>query len=78
MAKSMNLGKLKYLIIYNGGSTSFPNLSWFVYVGSTLNMQIDIQHGTYMDQREKQVKYSDLINTELMLFSMAVQHRAIP
>jgi DNA topoisomerase II len=41
-------------------------------------MQIDIQHGTYMDQREKQVKYSDLINTELMLFSMAVQHRAIP
>jgi hypothetical protein len=72
VAKAMNLEKLKYLIVWNRGSTSFPSLAWFVYAGSTLNVQIDIQSGTYMDQRERQVKYSDLISKELILFPMAV------
>ncbi|AQK73817.1 DNA topoisomerase 2 [Zea mays] len=34
--------------------------------------------GTYIDQREKQVKYSDFINKELILFSMADLQRSIP
>ncbi|AQK73825.1 DNA topoisomerase 2, partial [Zea mays] len=38
----------------------------------------NFQPGTYIDQREKQVKYSDFINKELILFSMADLQRSIP
>jgi hypothetical protein len=41
-------------------------------------VQTDFQPGTYIDQREKQVKYSDFINKELILFSMADLQRSIP
>ncbi|GFZ19524.1 topoisomerase II [Actinidia rufa] len=34
--------------------------------------------GTYLDQREKLVKYSDFVNKDLMLFSMANHQRSIP
>lgn len=42
------------------------------------NVQTDFQPGTYIDQSEKQVKYSDFINKELILFSMADLQRSIP
>jgi hypothetical protein len=74
----MNLEKTKYLVSWNRGSTYFPSLACFVYAGSTLNVQTDFQPGTYIDQREKQVKYSDFINKELILFSMADLQRSIP
>ncbi|PWZ27424.1 DNA topoisomerase 2 [Zea mays] len=38
----------------------------------------NFQPGTYIDQREKHVKYSDFINKELILFSMADLQRSIP
>ncbi|XP_038974184.1 DNA topoisomerase 2-like [Phoenix dactylifera] len=34
--------------------------------------------GTYLDQREKLIKYSDFVNKELILFSMADLQRSIP
>ncbi|KAJ3681634.1 hypothetical protein LUZ60_014207 [Juncus effusus] len=34
--------------------------------------------GTYLDQREKQIKYSDFVNKELIQFSMADLQRSIP
>ncbi|KAI6694782.1 hypothetical protein NL676_022492 [Syzygium grande] len=34
--------------------------------------------GTYLDQKEKLIKYSDFVNTELILFSMADLQRSIP
>uniref|UniRef100_A0ACD5YS87 Uncharacterized protein n=1 Tax=Avena sativa TaxID=4498 RepID=A0ACD5YS87_AVESA len=36
------------------------------------------QPGTCLDQREKHIKYSDFINKELILFSMADLERSIP
>uniref|UniRef100_A0ACD5YXT2 Uncharacterized protein n=1 Tax=Avena sativa TaxID=4498 RepID=A0ACD5YXT2_AVESA len=36
------------------------------------------QPGTCLDQREKRIKYSDFINKELILFSMADLERSIP
>ncbi|KAL6655583.1 hypothetical protein ACP70R_006409 [Stipagrostis hirtigluma subsp. patula] len=38
----------------------------------------NFQPGTYLDQREKQIKYSDFINKELILFSLADLQRSIP
>ncbi|CAD6242835.1 unnamed protein product [Miscanthus lutarioriparius] len=38
----------------------------------------NFQPGTYIDQQEKKVKYSDFINKELILFSMADLQRSIP
>ncbi|AQK54493.1 DNA topoisomerase 2 [Zea mays] len=38
----------------------------------------NFQPGTYIDQRDKHVKYSDFINKELILFSMADLQRSIP
>ncbi|GMP75278.1 hypothetical protein CsSME_00032429 [Camellia sinensis var. sinensis] len=34
--------------------------------------------GTYLDQKEKVIKYSDFVNKELILFSMADLQRSIP
>ncbi|XP_038982287.1 DNA topoisomerase 2 [Phoenix dactylifera] len=34
--------------------------------------------GTYLDQRQKHIKYSDFVNKELILFSMADLQRSIP
>ncbi|XP_072964044.1 DNA topoisomerase 2 [Typha angustifolia] len=34
--------------------------------------------GTYLDQSEKRIKYSDFVNKELILFSMADLQRSIP
>ncbi|KAG5527318.1 hypothetical protein RHGRI_028273 [Rhododendron griersonianum] len=34
--------------------------------------------GTYIDQKEKLIKYSDFVNKELILFSMADLQRSIP
>ncbi|RVW87704.1 DNA topoisomerase 2 [Vitis vinifera] len=36
------------------------------------------QPGTYLDQKEKLIKYSDFVNKELILFSMADLQRSIP
>ncbi|XP_062220005.1 DNA topoisomerase 2-like [Phragmites australis] len=38
----------------------------------------NFQPGTYLDQRENQIKYRDFINKELILFSMADLQRSIP
>ncbi|KAL6911837.1 hypothetical protein ACP4OV_000642 [Aristida adscensionis] len=38
----------------------------------------NFQPGTYLDQRDKQIKYSDFINKELILFSLADLQRSIP
>jgi len=38
----------------------------------------NFQPGTYIDQQEKRVRYSDFINKELILFSMADLQRSIP
>lgn len=37
-----------------------------------------IQPGTHLDQREPKVTYSDFVNKELILFSMADLQRSIP
>ncbi|PSS24455.1 DNA topoisomerase [Actinidia chinensis var. chinensis] len=37
-----------------------------------------LEPGTYLDQREKLIKYSDFVNKELILFSMADLQRSIP
>lgn len=37
-----------------------------------------LQPGTYLDQRMKKIKYSDFVNKELILFSMADLQRSIP
>jgi DNA gyrase/topoisomerase IV subunit A len=36
------------------------------------------QPGTYLDNKESTIKYSDFINKELILFSMADLQRSIP
>lgn len=36
------------------------------------------QPGTFLDQKEKLIKYSDFVNKELILFSMADLQRSIP
>ena len=66
------------LQIFRLALASFPSSAQFVYAGSTLNLQTDFQPGTYIDQQEKKVKYSDFINKELILFSMADLQRSIP
>ncbi|KAK3155000.1 hypothetical protein QOZ80_2BG0197570 [Eleusine coracana subsp. coracana] len=38
----------------------------------------NFQPGTYLDNRESRIKYSDFINKELILFSMADLQRSIP
>ncbi|KAL6633719.1 hypothetical protein ACP70R_026390 [Stipagrostis hirtigluma subsp. patula] len=38
----------------------------------------NFQPGTYLDQREKKIKYRDFINKELILFSLADLQRSIP
>ncbi|RLN08265.1 DNA topoisomerase 2 isoform X2 [Panicum miliaceum] len=38
----------------------------------------NFQPGTYLDHREKKIKYRDFINKELILFSMADLQRSIP
>lgn len=38
----------------------------------------NFQPGTYLDQREKEIKYRDFINKELILFSLADLQRSIP
>jgi DNA topoisomerase-2 len=43
-----------------------------------INVQTIFQPGTYLDQREKEIKYRDFINKELILFSMADLQRSIP
>ncbi|GJN21945.1 hypothetical protein PR202_gb09469 [Eleusine coracana subsp. coracana] len=42
------------------------------------NFQKQFQPGTYLDNRESRIKYSDFINKELILFSMADLQRSIP
>lgn len=42
------------------------------------NWLSNYQPGTCLDQREKHIKYSDFINKELILFSMADLERSIP
>ncbi|KAM0910667.1 hypothetical protein ACQ4PT_013993 [Festuca glaucescens] len=42
------------------------------------NWLSNFQPGTCLDQREKHIKYSDFINKELILFSMADLERSIP
>lgn len=37
-----------------------------------------MQPGTYLDQKEKHIKYSDFVNKELILFSRADLQRSIP
>ncbi|PSS09980.1 DNA topoisomerase [Actinidia chinensis var. chinensis] len=37
-----------------------------------------LEPGTYLDQREKLIRYSDFVNKELILFSMADLQRSIP
>jgi len=37
-----------------------------------------LQHGTYLDHKEKEIKYSDFVNKELILFSRADLQRSIP
>ena len=37
-----------------------------------------MQPGTYLDQSVKVIKYSDFVNKELILFSMADLSRSIP
>ncbi|KAF3321549.1 DNA topoisomerase 2 [Carex littledalei] len=39
---------------------------------------VPVQPGTYLDQSEKLIKYSDFVNKELILFSMADLQRSIP
>lgn len=36
------------------------------------------EEGTYLDNNDKQITYSDFINKELILFSMADIRRSIP
>lgn len=37
-----------------------------------------LQPGNHLDQKEKYIKYSDFVNKELILFSMADLQRSIP
>lgn len=37
-----------------------------------------VQPGTHLDQKEKYIKYSDFVNKELILFSLADLQRSIP
>ena len=43
-----------------------------------VNVPTIFQPGTYLDHREKKIKYRDFINKELILFSMADLQRSIP
>ncbi|KAG5544973.1 hypothetical protein RHGRI_005881 [Rhododendron griersonianum] len=47
-------------------------------MGTTLYLFLSLQPGTYLDQKEKLIKYSDFVNKELILFSMADLQRSIP
>ncbi|KAG5553282.1 hypothetical protein RHGRI_011220 [Rhododendron griersonianum] len=47
-------------------------------MGTTLSLFLSLQPGTYLDQKEKLIKYSDFVNKELILFSMAYLQRSIP
>lgn len=49
----------------------FLIIDWVVSV-------VPVQPGTYLDQSEKLIKYSDFVNKELILFSMADLQRSIP
>jgi DNA topoisomerase-2 len=39
---------------------------------------LNVQPGTHLDQEAKLIKYSDFVNKELILFSMADLQRSIP
>jgi len=43
-----------------------------------VNVPTIFQPGTYLDHKEKKIKYRDFINKELILFSMADLQRSIP
>ncbi|KAI8562838.1 hypothetical protein RHMOL_Rhmol03G0066400 [Rhododendron molle] len=47
-------------------------------MGTTLSLVLSLQPGTYLDQKEKLIKYSDFVYKELILFSMADLQRSIP
>ncbi|KAI8531721.1 hypothetical protein RHMOL_Rhmol11G0157400 [Rhododendron molle] len=47
-------------------------------MGTTLSLFLSLQPGTYLDQKEKLIKYSDFVYKELILFSMADLQRSIP
>ncbi|KAJ8748764.1 hypothetical protein K2173_011319 [Erythroxylum novogranatense] len=47
-------------------------------IESRKNWLRQYEPGTYLDSREKVIKYSDFINKELILFSMADLQRSIP
>lgn len=40
--------------------------------------ELHFQPGTYLDQKEKHIRYRDFVNKELILFSMADLQRSIP
>lgn len=42
------------------------------------NAKKQFQPGTYLDNKESHIRYSDFINKELILFSMADLQRSIP
>ncbi|KAI8547344.1 hypothetical protein RHMOL_Rhmol07G0188100 [Rhododendron molle] len=46
-------------------------------MGTTLSLFLSLQPGTYLDQKEKLIKYSDFVYKELILFSMADLQRSI-
>jgi DNA gyrase/topoisomerase IV, subunit A/C-terminal associated domain of TOPRIM len=49
-----------------------------ILVSDLVVFDVCVQPGTYLDQSEKLIKYSDFVNKELILFSMADLQRSIP
>ncbi|KAF7132094.1 hypothetical protein RHSIM_Rhsim09G0081000 [Rhododendron simsii] len=49
---------------------------FFFLMATTLSSSLWLQPGTYLDQKEKLIKYSDFVNKELILFSMADLQRS--
>lgn len=59
---------------FDGLKTEIIIYFWFFVISRIFVLQ----PGTYLDQTEKLIKYSDFVNKELILFSMADLQRSIP
>ncbi|KAK9154871.1 hypothetical protein Sjap_002351 [Stephania japonica] len=57
-----------------------PDTTFILFETILLNncLSLTLQPGTYLDQTKKLIKYSDFVNKELILFSMADLQRSIP
>lgn len=76
--KKLKLERTGFHILRYAGQLSTLNICSLLIISACSDVGLFFQPGTHLDQKQQKISFSDFVNKELILFSMADLQRSIP